>query len=135
MTDRDRQRLRGIHPDLCQKIDVIFGHLEARGHPLFVVMGIRTAIEQHKLWQQGRPSQGGAPGSKIVTYKDGYLQKSNHQPKADGFGHAVDCAFIGPDPFSVGHPWGWYGDAAKALGLVWGGDWQTLVDRPHIELP
>lgn len=124
-TARDCERLRGVHPTLVKAVLQLLTQF-----PMFVVMGVRTAEQQAALYAQGRTTPG-----HIVTDKDGVLHKSNHQPHADGLGHAVDCAFVGPDPFATSHDWQGYGAAAKALGLIWGGDWHTLVDRPHIELP
>lgn len=124
-TPRDLERLKGVHPKL---VTVVLGILQTL--PMFVVMGVRTVQQQAALYAQGRT----APGP-IVTDKDGIVHKSNHQPHADGLGHAVDLAFTGPLPFDPAHPWDRYGALAEAQGLVWGGRWHTLVDRPHIELP
>lgn len=123
-TARDLQRLQGVHPTLVAAVTSILNKL-----PMFVVMGVRTVAQQQALYAQGRT----APGS-IVTYKDGVTHKSNHQPRADGLGGAVDLAFIGGDPFNAKHPWGTYGDLVEAAGLVWGGRWK-MADRPHAELP
>ena len=127
-TLRDLQRLQGVHPQLVQAIVDILHRL-----PMFVVHGVRTAEEQHTLWLKGRP--GGPPGSTIVTTKDGYTLRSNHQPRSDGRGWAVDCAWIGPDPFAASHDWSAYGTAVEAAGLIWGGRWVHLRDYPHAELP
>jgi peptidoglycan L-alanyl-D-glutamate endopeptidase CwlK len=96
MTPRDEQRLAGVHPTLIAKITTILTHMSLIGHPMFVVMGVRTVAEQQAIYAQGRTK----PGA-IVTMKDGVVHRSNHQPHADGFGHAVDCAFLNtPDPFA-----------------------------------
>lgn len=126
---RDRQRLDGVHPDLVSKLETVFAALLAAGHAMFVVQGVRTAAQQKALYAQGRT----APG-RIVTMKDGVVHKSNHQPWTDGLGHAVDCAFLGPDPFSLSHPWETYGQLVEAQGLTWGGRWTTPHDLPHAEL-
>lgn len=123
MTPRDHIRLQGCHPTLIGIILAILDQL-----PMFVVIGVRTAEQQATLYAQGRTTPG-----RIVTYKDGYIHKSNHQPAQDGLGRAVDCAFIGGDPFAAKHPWDAYGAAVEAAGLIWGGRWK-LVDRPHAEL-
>lgn len=127
---RDLKRLQGVHPDLIDILGTTFAEMAANGTPMFVVMGVRTAEQQHKLWLQGR----GLPGP-IVTYKDGYKRKSNHQPRADGLGGAVDAAFLGPDPFADSHDWLAYGLSVEAQGAIWGGRFLGLVDRPHVELP
>lgn len=129
MTDRDRQRLVGVHPRLVIALHRIFTTMDAFQMPMMVVEGVRSLERQQELYAQGRT----APGH-IVTNADGIIKKSNHQLKDDGFGHAVDCAFVSPDPFKDSHPWDVYGALAEAVGLEWGGHWDGLVDRPHIEL-
>lgn len=124
MTQRDLDRLAGVHPDLVAKLGQLFEQF-----PLFVVFGLRTAGQQAALWAKGRT----LPGT-IVTNCDGLHTKSNHQAHPDGLGHAADIAFQGDDPFGSTHPWAAMGAAANALGLVWGGDFK-LVDLDHVELP
>ena len=101
------------------------------GHPMMVTDGVRTTEQQQALYAKGRT----APGP-MVTYVDGVKVKSNHQAKADGYGHAVDCCFLkdGKPSWDPSHPWRLYGEMAAALGLQWGGFWTRFVDRPHIEL-
>lgn len=130
MTERDRERLIGVHPDLSRRVHQILNIMEQFQHPMFVVSGVRTAAEQAVLFAQGRSK----PGA-IVTNADGIRRKSNHQTKADGWGHAVDLAFVGPKPFADEHPWDAYGLLAQALGLAWGGGWAKFPDRPHLEWP
>lgn len=125
-------KLHGVHPHLVDAFTKIRLALAELGFSIVVTDGVRTLEQQQALYAKGRT----APGS-IVTYADGVLTKSNHQVKADGFGYAIDCAFLldGRPSWSSSHPWRLYGEAAKALGLVWGGDWTRPMDRPHIELP
>lgn len=126
----------GLHPLLLEKVDRVLNAMAALGWPMKIVQGVRTAEQQGKLYAQGRT----APG-KVVTNADGVVKKSNHQPKQDGYGYAVDCAFVDnpatpvDETWSDRSPWSAYGACAKAVGLVWGGDWKSLPDRPHVELP
>lgn len=138
LSERDKQRLTGIHPTLIKALDEISEEMDANETPIFVTMGVRTAQEQAMLWSLGRTIPG-----KVVTMKDGYLHKSNHQPAADGFGRAADLAFVGPAPFADTHPWERLGEAIERprphlclpKGLVWGGRWKHPHDSPHAELP
>lgn len=136
MTLRDQQRVKGCHPDLVGKIDRVLSAMWALGFPMQVVQGVRTRAQQQALYAQGRT----APGS-IVTNCDGVKTVSNHQQKTDGFGHAVDCAFVDNpstpinETWSDRSPWMAYGACVKAVGLNWGGDFKSLTDRPHAELP
>ena len=57
------------------------------------------------------------------------------------FGLAADCAFLrdGHIVISEKDPWAMagyehYGEVAKTLGLMWGGDWSGLRDLGHVEL-
>ena len=124
-------KLEGVHPVLVEKVKRILHASAELGHPMLVTDGVRTEAQQQALYAKGRT----APGKK-VTNADGVRAKSNHQVKADGFGHAVDLAFLadGKPSWAEHHPWMLLGAMAVALGLVWGGHWRT-PDRPHIELP
>lgn len=124
-TPRDLERLKRVHPTLQAAILKILAEL-----PMFVASGVRTLGEQQALYAIGRT----LPGSK-VTNNDGIRHPSNHQCHQDGLGHAVDCAWIGPHPFALSYPWASYGAAVEAQGLIWGGRWKSLLDRPHAELP
>ena len=99
--------------------------MAANGTPMRITDGLRTTGQQVALWQQGRYGDTRAR----VTQMDGVHRRSLHQD-----GRAVDCCFLGPEPYSESHPWGKYGDEVKRAGLVWGGDWRR-PDRPHAELP
>lgn len=144
LSERSEKTLLGVHPDLVRLVKAA---IENTPVDFTVVQGVRTAEYQNGLYQQGRTK----PGIK-VTDKDGYKKKSNHQAKADGYGHAVDIY-----PFYDGIVQTGYGldkAAEKVLiarqillgshikaeakrlkiSITWGGDWKSLVDRPHFEL-
>lgn len=122
-------KFEGVHPKLIAKVLNVMELMAADGHPMFVVVGLRTAAEQAVLYAKGRT----APGH-IVTNADGVIKKSNHQMRADGYGWAVDVAFQDKDPFSLKHPWSLFGQRAEAEGLVWGGRFKHPVDLDHVEL-
>jgi hypothetical protein len=127
VTDHDRAKLAGCHPDLIARLDRVLAGMQAAGFPMMVTDGKRTAVEQAALYAQGRT----APGH-IVTYADGVMNLSNHQS-----GRAADSCFVvdGAPSWAVSLPWHAYGALVVAVGLVWGGDWHRLVDLPHAELP
>lgn len=117
-------KLEGVKPELVEKVGRLLDAMAILGHPMRVTDGNRTVEQQQALYAQGRTKPG-----KIVTYADGVVKKSNHQG-----GRAVDCCFDDPAPYAEKHPWALFGLAAEALGLKWGGRFQKLVDRPHVEL-
>jgi hypothetical protein len=128
----------GLHPDLLTKLTQLEARMLAVGHPVACHAGIRTAEEQRQLWRQGRvipgPNVSAAhPKGLTVTECDGYENKSNHQPHADGFGHAADYHFTIGDPFAATQPWATFGSVAESLGLKWGGRFPK-VDLDHVEM-
>lgn len=141
LRSRDQVRLAGVHPYLAAKLLLVLDAMELLGFPMFVVESLRTDLRQQELYAQGRTT----PGA-IVTNADGIDKvlgghgKSMHQRQHDGYGHAVDCAFL-DDPtttrietWSDGQPWDLYGRMAEQFGITWGGRWQSIHDHPHVEL-
>src|SRR5690349_6606200 len=130
-------KLSGVHPDLVAKADQIQRAMDVLGFPMVVTAGRRTAAEQAALFAQGRTKPGpnvrpGHPLGDTVTNADGVAKKSNHQVKSDGWGHAIDMAFVdahGNPSWAEHYPWSLYGAMGKALGLEWGGDWKSIHDR------
>ena len=124
-------RLRGCHPDLKARVVALIAALEQQGLDLVITQGVRTVAQQQALYAQGRYKPG-----KIVTNCDGLVKVSNHQPKADGYGYAVDVAWRNAhgEIEWIG-PWETLMTLAESFGLVAGGRWTTFPDRPHLELP
>jgi peptidoglycan L-alanyl-D-glutamate endopeptidase CwlK len=125
-------KLAGVHPRLAEVVTRICTAMEALGFTMIVTDGVRSVAQQKALYASGRTKPG-----PIVTHLDGELKRSNHQTKPDGFGHAVDMCFViaGLASWDEQNPWALYGAMAKSQGCVWGGDWKSIVDKPHIELP
>jgi len=114
---------------------------ESMRHPIRVTHTLRTFDEQLHLWQQGRALQNG-----VWKVADRKLVVTNAEPgeSPHNYGAAFDICFLGDDPYlhayEIDHRasdplWGLFGEAGKKLGLVWGGDFSSLKDRPHMERP
>lgn len=123
------QRLAQVSPKLAAKVRAASDVLSEAGTYFRVAQGLRTYAEQDALYAQGRTT----PGHIVTNARGGY---SNHN-----FGCAVDCY-----PFLQGSSgninWNPKSpqflamvEALKEQGLVWGGDWHSLVDPPHFQLP
>ena len=122
-TDRDLQRLAGLHPDLVRVVE------RARlAVPFIVVEGLRTRERQAQLVKAG--------ASRTMN--------SRHLT-----GHAVDLAYWLDDgdgtPEAGEVRWDWplarklaaamkASAAEESVALVWGGDWASFPDGPHFEL-
>lgn len=134
---RSLSNLEDVHPNLRKTIKEAITDSPV---DFTVVEGVRTLKRQQELYAQGRTR----PGKK-VTNADGVRNKSNHQVKPDGFGHAVDIYPFFEGQVQVNHK-----DtviclkkisehikaSAKKIGLeiTWGGDWKNPYDPPHFEL-
>ena len=116
-------RIASLHPYVQNQMKAFVLKAELRFDvDLRVVQGYRTYEEQDKLYAQGRT----APGSIVTKARGGF---SNHN-----FGLAVDVV-----PFENGKL-NWetknyplIGTIGKSVGLEWGGDWKSIVDRPHFQ--
>ena len=96
---------------------------------------LRTVAEQDALYAQGRTK----PGN-IVTNAKGNSYSSQHQwgiafdfylkMDVDGDGSVSDDAYNDSTGMFKRAA-----ELAKALGLAWGGDWRSIVDKAHLYLP
>ena len=102
---------------------------EGKKQGLIIKIGecFRSVAEQDALYAQGRTTAGN-----IVTYAKGSSYSSMHQ-----WGVAFDV--IRNDGKGLyNNNDGWFdkvGRLGKSLGLEWGGDWTSPVDKPHFQLP
>jgi peptidoglycan L-alanyl-D-glutamate endopeptidase CwlK len=117
---RSLERLNGVHPDLVRVVKLAITKMQA---PLLFIVteGLRTRMRQAEL------------------VKAGASQTMNGRHLT---GHAVDLAA----QLSGEVRWDWplYDKIAAAMKsaaaelnipITWGGDWKTLKDGPHFELP
>ncbi|NWO18818.1 glycosyl hydrolase 108 family protein [Leptotrichia sp. oral taxon 223] len=135
-------KMKKIHPRLVEVMKVA---IENSPFDFRITDGARTAEEQFALYQIGRSKPG-----RIVTNCDGKRAKSNHQIKADGYGHAVDifpCGVIENGVYRKFTSNEGYDDKklrlianhilavakSKNINVEWGGNWK-MHDTPHFEL-
>lgn len=116
---RSERNLREVHPDLQKLFRAVW---DARGDQDFIVTeGVRTLEEQKALLARGATR----------TLNSRHLT-----------GHAIDVAML----MSGKVRWDWplYEKFAKlvketankqGIPITWGGDWKSLKDGPHYELP
>ena len=133
LSKRSLDTMVGVNPDL---VKVIKEAINDSPFDFMITQGVRSAKYQNELYQQGRTVKG-----LKVTNADGYIKKSNHQMKVDGFGYAIDFVIlngkvldwdtetkyqaVAKHILEVGHKLG--------IDLEWGGDW-IFKDDPHIQL-
>lgn len=131
-------RLRGIYPGVADRVPLVYAaFFEKHGLWLRCTQGMRDTDHQKELFSRGRDAEGRVIDRKLIV--------TNSRPGTSmhEFGFAIDSCFVGADPFletlAVKDPgkafflWQEYGRLAKLHGLAYGGDWSTIVDRPHIQ--
>lgn len=124
MLDGANRNWQLLDPAFAQRLLLVFKIMKERhGYDMAILEGYRSPERQNALAAAG-------PG---VTNARAF--QSYHQ-----FGLAADCAFLrdGKLVISEKDPWAmrgyqFYGAAAQAAGLTWGGSW-TMMDFGHTEL-
>lgn len=115
---RSLKMLTGVHPDL---VKVVKRAIEITEIDFTVTEGLRTVARQRQLVAAGASQ----------------TMKSRHIT-----GHAVDLAALVAG--KVRWHWPLYAKLADAMKraatevgvpIEWGGDWRTLKDGPHFQLP
>lgn len=118
---RDKTKL---HPELLQIVQQFEARCKAAGLNVLVTETFRTKSEQDALYAQGRT----APGNIVTNAK---YPKSPHC-----WGVAFDfCRNVRGREYDDSD--GFFkkcGEIGKSLGLAWGGDFRSFVDKPHLEL-
>ena len=140
LSSTSTERLNGVLPILKVIIEKAISAPDCPedfGIPQFG--GLRTEEDQAKLYAIGRTEE---MGRKPVTYTDGVRKKSNHQAKADGYGHAFDvyiyCHKTKRASWNVERLTTLANHLIKIAALngvvlEWGGNWKTFKDYPHFE--
>ncbi|WP_254596532.1 M15 family metallopeptidase [Achromobacter aegrifaciens] len=124
LSQRSLSRLVGVHPDLAAIVKLA---IQRTPMDFTVVEGVRTLARQRENVAKGASQT-------LASY---------HLPQADGLSHAIDLAplIAGAIPWNN---WQAFADLAQVvkacaaeLGVPveWGGDWKTLKDGPHFQIP
>lgn len=127
--------IKKCHPRLQEAYGNLVEKCRQRGIEIGLGECFRTVEEQDDLYAQGRTK----PGN-IVTNARGSSYSSQHQwgiafdfylkMDIDGDGAVSDDAYNDSTKMFKK-----VSDIAKTVGLSWGGDWKSIIDKPHLYLP
>ena len=118
LSELSKQRLEGVDERLKA---VVYGVAERCTYPFNVSEGLRSIEQQREYYNQGK--------SKTMN--------SKHL-----IGKAVDIYPLTMDRRKI--DWSKCDDLARLMKevareldvtIVWGGDWKSIVDKPHFEIP
>lgn len=115
------RRIEDLAPDVQDKCKTFLAACAATGNPMIVVYTYRSFEEQAYVYAKGRS----LPGPIVSNAPPGH---SWHN-----FRRAFDVAFYTNGALTWTGPWHVVGDIGRKLGLLWGGDFTTIADRPHFE--
>lgn len=111
-------RIEDLVPAMQPLVRELLKRAEAQGYDLRITAAYRSNEEQEALYALGRTQ----PGS-IVTYARAGQSYHNLRRAVDVVdrvrGYSID--------------WEAIGRIGESLGLVWGGRWTKLQDKPHFE--
>jgi hypothetical protein len=110
-----------LQPKLADLVQDTLQDAADQGVHAVVTSGYRSPAEQEKLYAQSRT----APGPRVTNASAG---QSYHN-----WGAAADVNPVGGT--GTAEQYRIIGDAAKNLGLTWGGDFKSIKDLDHIQLP
>ena len=115
------------HPRLQYLASRLEEECQKQGLAIRIGETLRTVAEQDALYAQGRTR----PGS-IVTNAPGKSYSSYHQ-----WGTAFDIyRNDGKGAYNEsGRFFERAGEIGAGLGLEWGGNWKSIKDKPHFQLP
>ncbi len=126
-----------LHPFIAANIDQILADVNKgipAGFKAKIISSYRSPAEQFELYKKGRKlvNNKWVKIGPVVTDKDGYLKLSRHNylpAVAFDFGIFKGDQYLGESKY--------YSNVQRGekYGLFWGGNWSTLVDRPHLEIP
>jgi peptidoglycan L-alanyl-D-glutamate endopeptidase CwlK len=117
------KKLKSLNFDFRTKVKTVIKNLKNKGYEPKIFYGWRSVAVQKKLKQSGRSK---------VSFSFHNAQLKDGTPNS----YAADI---------IDRRWGWSNEAqkndfwealgreAKAVGLVWGGDWKSLKDVAHIQ--
>ena len=117
------KKLLSMEPAFRTKVRLVLGTLLKDGFQPSIFYGWRSVAVQQQLYAEGK--------SKLK-----FSFHNSQLPDGTPYSYAadiVDTRWGWTDAAQKNGYWKALGDAAKAVGLVWGGDWKTFQDVAHIQ--
>lgn len=121
----DSRDITKLHWKVRIKAEQLVKNCAIKGIKIQVISTVRDEEYQNKLYQQGRTT----PGS-IVTN----VSKPTFHSDKVGLAFDVVPVVSGSAVWGDNNLWKVIGEEGVKLGLTWGGNWKSFVDKPHFQL-
>lgn len=116
------RKIEDLHPVVQELCNRHIAACTARGVAIQVTNTLRDAEYQAYLYSLGRTRAGSiVTNAKLIG------------PHAFGMAYDVVPVVDGKAQWNDNRLWNIAGEEGKKLGLTWGGDWKSIVDKPHFE--
>jgi hypothetical protein len=116
-------RISTLHPRVQSTAARFINRVDSElGIKLRITHGLRSFAEQDALYRQGRSMAGN-----IVTNLQGGYSYHNYGLAFDIAGIARGAAYYNLD-------WPSIGNVGVSMGLEWGGNFRSFLDRPHFQM-
>jgi hypothetical protein len=128
----EEKKIQSLHPVLRTKVLIILQTLRSQGFNPMLNYGWRSPREQQVMVRRGwskvdfsfhNATQNGQPASVAADIVDASFIRNSKDRMLTGGSKQARQVF-----------WRALGLAAKSQGLVWGGDWKSFRDYPHVQL-
>ncbi len=118
------KKMSSMKPELAVKVRQVLAALTAKGFQPKVFYGWRSVTVQAKLFAEGKSK---------VKFSFHNAQLPDGTPNAYA-ADIIDARYAWTAEAESSGFWKALGVAAKAQGLVWGGDWVSFRDWAHVQL-
>lgn len=122
-------RIEKLHPFVREDFrNFIIDAEQALGITLRVVQGLRTLAEQDELYSHGRTKLFDQYGTKLGIVTNARAGQSYHN-----YGLAIDVAELKDGKINWDFNYHFLIPYSEKYNLVWGGNFHTIMDKPHFE--
>lgn len=119
----EEKKLMSLHEAFRPKVEAVLAALREQGFQPRIVYAWRSVAVQQKLVAEGRSK---------VRFSFHNAQKPDGTP-ASYAADIVDRRWLWSEAAERNGFWRALGAAARAQGLIWGGDWKSFRDVAHIQ--
>jgi hypothetical protein len=118
-----QKKLESLEPGFRAKVQIVLHILTTKRFQPKIFFGWRSVQVQEQLYKQGKTK---------VHFSFHNAQRPDGTPNAYA-ADVVDSRWGWEDGAAANGYWDALGKAAKAVGLVWGGDWKGFPDVAHVQ--